>query len=572
MADEVSVKERFTIREDGTYDYFVNTVSGIVRAVKEIIDDDRKKCRAQNDNTKYEYYFRGETQDFNKNDPEADDTALSSYLDREDKNWRSEERDFYHNAFRLNPECFVTDRTMVERLTRMQHYRLPTRFADLSSNALLATYFACEDAYNKATCLLKDGNLRIFKIHPKKMKHFSSDVITAIAHLPLVTDAQFDIGDETNLKKNYSGLGYLSYEINKERPSFSLEGDLAERLRRDIQQVWAFKPIWNNDRIRYQEGIFLAFGCGNNKSSLNASFSADDFVKSELFDKDYSGQPAPSCGIMDIAHIAIQDRAKKPILDELRNFGIMKELVYPDLADACITLADRAAAQSNRNKTKEELSRIVESIANLTGQVVTVEGSEADGYFLSMDKESKKKEPEVVEEAKSKDPTDAELYDDFWIGFKKYMRTHHPQAPESFVDAKEYHDRRNWFNTYIGAKIDEGWFDLNYTYTKEKTISIYICTQNLATRDALTRFRDQIDAVMAGAMPGMKSNWEHQNFKNNPNGIKRIVFSLDCSKESDEVVYGKMVKWMVALADVLNRLTTTIKYRKKEDFDINTLK
>lgn len=569
MAEDISGNDsrQETFSDDGAL--VVDSISKLVDAVSRILTADQKADELKGDQTKYEYYFRGETENFNKNESEeGSSTALDSYLDREDKNWRHLERNFYHDAYRLNPESFVTDRTMVERLTRMQHYRLPTRFADLSSNALLATYFACEDALDKATCLLKDGNLRIFKIHPLKMKHFSSDIITAIAHLPLVTDEQFDIGDESNLGKSYSGLSYLSYEINKERPSFSLEEDLAERLRRDIQQVWAFKPIWNNDRIRYQEGIFLAFGCGNHKASLDATFSAGDFRESELFNKDFSGKPSPTNGIMQIGRVAIKERAKNDILIDLRKYyGIMKELVYPDLADACKTIADEASNKAKTaDKTKNELERIVKSLGELTGQKASVQGSPEKGYCLKLeDRASTSIQPgkEVKE-----NPTDAEVYKSFWSGFREHVQKKYPNAPDSFFvipgdDDKEI-DRRNWFNTHITGRIDQNWFDLNYTYTKKKTISIYICTQNLATRNALSCHKDGLNTVMKRVMgDAMEPEWEKQNFPNRPNGMKRIVFSLDCSRKSDEVVYAKMVEWMAVLAKYLSENVAMLYFKKK---------
>ena len=283
-----------------------------------------------------EFFFRGEAMNYHHpgdfNAPLEPD-FLSS-LDRS-RSLVEHERDLYQEALRHNIVSFYDDRTMVERLTRMQHYRLPTRFADLSMNMMLAAFFAAGgERLTKSPASHKDdGYIRIIKVSPKKMKAFTSDIITAIAHLPLVKSEDVRPCEE-------DGLEALRYEITNERPGFSTSmrqwssnrmQQVEADLRREIQQVWAFKPILNNRRIRTQGGLFLAFGCGNGKESLRPSFSP----------RDYNDEGKSSYGIKQVGYVQIHADAKPRIIDQLRFLGMQEESVYPDLSDVCNSIAKR---------------------------------------------------------------------------------------------------------------------------------------------------------------------------------------------------------------------------------------
>lgn len=291
-----------------------------------------------------EFFFRGESSNyFHKGTPSAPlESNFISYLDRKGA---KNERFFYQEALRNNIVSFSDDRTMVERVGRMQHYRLPTRFADISTNMMLATFFAVggENAIYKPEKMddndKEDGYVRIIKVSPMKMKSFTSDIITAIAHLPLVKP-------EYVIPSKLNGLETLRYEITNERPGFSMNirhedsdrlKQLEKQLREEIQHVWAFKPILNNRRIQNQGGAFLAFGCGDKKKSLTPSFSPDD----------YNNKNKPSYGIKQIGYVQIHAKAKKDVLEQLRMFGMAAENVYPDLSDACTAITNRFEINKN---------------------------------------------------------------------------------------------------------------------------------------------------------------------------------------------------------------------------------
>ena len=291
----------------------------VVADILRVVDDDKARSHKADD---AEYFFRGVCCNWATRDNSELGTAFEPTLDRFPYRWKSE-RAFYQEALRLNVATFTEDRTMAERLARMQHYGLPTRFADLSVNALQAALFAAGGCDTNAESVANlDGFIRIVKVAKHKMKSFTSDIIIAISHLPLV--------NAEDILPARQDLGYLEYEVKRERPDFSLDsyGRRGKPLFEEIQQVWAFKPLTNNPRIRNQGGLFLAFGCRDGKEPLRPSFSPAD----------YDNESAPSYGIAQVGFVRIAASAKTDILDQLRMFGMTEEGVYPDLQNVCQTL------------------------------------------------------------------------------------------------------------------------------------------------------------------------------------------------------------------------------------------
>lgn len=293
----------------------------ITQEILRIIEADRQDSPKDDKAT---YWFRGEARNFDGGADSDIGTDFQPVLYRE-KSWVENERDIYEEALRLNIVSFAEDAQMSERLARMQHYSLPTRFCDISANALLATFFAVgANADNKNA----DGFIRVIKVADHKMKSFTSDIIVAISHLPLVDAKNIDV-DKPN------GLGYLTYEIaSGERRCFyseSEDSEMGRRLRDEIQQVWSFRPILNSRRIRAQDGAFIAFGCGSGKARLDATFSPAD----------YNDETKPTYGIKQIDFVRVAAECKVAIREELRHFGMPEEAVYPEFEKVCESIKKR---------------------------------------------------------------------------------------------------------------------------------------------------------------------------------------------------------------------------------------
>lgn len=306
------------------------SVSEIVEQITRTIDEEKAHYPTDRG---AQFFFRGERKNYDA--PRSFGTHFDCFLDRH-AGYVEHERDIYEDVLRLNVVSFKDDRTMCDRIARMQHYRFPTRFADISTNALLAAFFAAGGERSDSSLNDdEDGYIRILKVAKHKMKSFTSDIITAISHLPLVSAENIRV---SNPGRN--GLGYLTYEVKNERTGFydfDSDPDLYQTLCAELQQVWAFKPILNNDRIRAQDGAFLAFGCRDNKAPLHPTFAPED----------YENENAPSFGIKQIGFVRIAAEAKATIRKHLRHFGMSAETVYPDLENVAKVLAERYLAVQN---------------------------------------------------------------------------------------------------------------------------------------------------------------------------------------------------------------------------------
>ncbi|BEM97742.1 TPA: FRG domain-containing protein [Serratia marcescens] len=247
------------------------------------------------------YYFRGHS-DYRY--------ELVPGIYRKGKGWINHEHKLFREIMLRCPVEFRGNSTTFQNLVKMQHYALPTRLLDITTNALMALYFACVGEAEKK----QDGEVMVFNINESEIKYYDDSEVSLLSNLSK-QDYLFSLDDKSR-PKNREGLRVIQdISINKRRIMDAAKRDgcyIESVYFYDFQKVVCVKPEMDNPRIIRQDGAFLLFGMDREKKMPPIIPPAYLYNHPE-------------------GKLIIKSESKESIIAELESLGISSSGVYPEI-------------------------------------------------------------------------------------------------------------------------------------------------------------------------------------------------------------------------------------------------
>lgn len=232
------------------------------------------------------------------------------------RKWSNGDWQFMPSEDRLCKELLIAhydefqgDQYCFDRLVRMQHYDLPTRLLDISSNPLVALFFACSC---KPDQLEIDGEVIVFRVASDGIKYYDSDTVSCLSNLSNLTylqKNQIDLNLDKDAFNKTDVAGKLLHHIKSEKGFF--EGRI---IPDDLGSIICVKAKRTNTRIKSQSGAFLLFG-----------------HEAALPDAGQDG--------IEISRVTIKNKAQ--ILIQLDRININATTVYPSIDQTAVHLRDQ---------------------------------------------------------------------------------------------------------------------------------------------------------------------------------------------------------------------------------------
>lgn len=277
----------------------IDSVSSFINEVKLL--------RESGDGTSTEFYFRGQEVDYWEIEP-------SIFRN----NMLSVEYQLMQIPLRKIPMEFKDFDTMFDIMTKYQHYGMCTRLLDLTTNPLVALYFACKihgpvEYDTDQGKIIKEPYGVIYytnKFYPSQSNDREVRIISALA--------SYDLSKENTVLEIFERLKHDGI-IDEDTKKRWLKKEYFIEFVKIIQDNYMVIPTYTNERLRKQSGVFL----------LSSLFSVDkgaDICKFTLSKSKGNLRKAFS-----ETYFYVNGENKESILKELDVYNINEATLFPEL-------------------------------------------------------------------------------------------------------------------------------------------------------------------------------------------------------------------------------------------------
>ncbi|MBE6845147.1 MAG: FRG domain-containing protein [Ruminococcus sp.] len=277
----------------------IDSVSSFISEVKAL--------REAEDGTSTELYFRGQEVEF---------------WDIEPSIFRNNMLSIEHTLMQIPlqkiPMEFKEFNTMFDIMTKYQHYGMCTRLLDLTTNPLVALYFACKihgkEKYEiESEQIEKEPDGVIYytnSFYPSKPLDKEVEIVSALA--------SYDLTKENTIIEIFEKLRQ-SQIIDKETEERWLQNEFFNEFVKIIQNNYMVIPTYTNERLRKQSGVFLL-------ASMFSIFPGAEIKKSVIIKSKRNLRSEFSEKIF-----YIRGENKSSILKELDLYNINEATLFPEL-------------------------------------------------------------------------------------------------------------------------------------------------------------------------------------------------------------------------------------------------
>lgn len=344
----------------------IDSVSSFIENIKQV-----KEKKESKDGTSTELYFRGQETEF---------------WDIEPSIFRDDMLSIEHKLMQIplqkSPTEFRDLNSMFDIMTKYQHYGMCTRLLDLTTNPLVALYFACKK--HGLEKYVTEDNVEVEKepygviyytdkYYPSQSTDLEIQIVSALA--------SYDLEKENTLSDVLEKLCHDQI-IDKETKDNWIKK--YKEFVGIIQNNYMVMPTYTNERLRKQSGVFLLISLFSFNKEIEVEKSIISKAKGKL-KEEFSEE----C-------FYISGDSKETILKELDLYNINEATLFPELEHQ---LSYIKYANRNQVNPVTDFTRYEEDSASAMQDIGTKQ-QELDKYILDKFEDKSK---EVLEKDEVQD-------------------------------------------------------------------------------------------------------------------------------------------------------------------------